>query len=179
MGESFYGQRVSDGDRLVAQGQGLIWETLNRQGGGSGSAMASGTQYYMLVPLFAGVTISGIGLDMTGAGASVTLLKCGLVTPLTGGLLASSASLHASVGITFLDVPFSTAYTPTVDGVAYAVALAVAGTGPSLIRSQNAFTNNVRTGYTSVSGTRTGLADISSLVPSSNNGSPNFYMALI
>ncbi len=178
MGESFYGQRVRDGDVLIANAQGLIWETLNRQGGGSGSAMTSGTQYYMLVPLFAGQTYTGIGLDMTGAGVAVTLLKCGLVTPVTGGLLASSASVHGSVAISWIDVPFSTPYTPTVDTAVYAVAIAVAGTGPSMIRSQNAFTGAVRGAFASVSGTRTGLSDISSLVPSSANGSPNFYMAL-
>lgn len=170
----------ADGDRLLARAQGFKWETLNRQGGGGGIALTSGTQYYMLVPLFADETITAIGMDVTSGGTSLTLVKLGLISP-GGGVLASTGDVKASfTGAGFQAPAFSTPYTPATDGAAYASVICThTGTAFNAIRSQNSFTPADTPTNVWISGTRASLSDLSASGPNSRSGSPNYYMALV
>ena len=167
-------------DRLLSAAQGFKYEgPCSRSNCQSASIGTSGAQYYTLIPLFAGETITSLAVDCITAGATLTLVKTGLVST-TGTLLGASADEKAQFTSTGVKAcPLTTPYTPTADGAAYAVIVVThGGTGPNLVRMQSSVTPNAYSSNALPSGRRTGLSDISALVPADSTG-PAFWFGVI
>lgn len=173
-------QRRVAGDRLLAQAQGFKWEAPGPRGTcQSATVGTSGAQYYTLIPLFAGETITGLAVDCVTGGATLTLVKLGLVST-AGTLLASTADEKAqftSIGVKA--GAFTAAYTPPADGAAYAVVIVThTGTGPNLVRFQSPVLPNAYSSNALPNGRRTGLSDISASLPTDSTG-PAFWFGVI
>lgn len=169
--------RFRNGERLLAHAQGFKWEApCTRSNCQSATTMTSGAQYYTLMPVYAGEVMSGLVVDVITGGSSLSLLKVGLVGT-DGTLLASSATAHASFTTSGAKaVSFSSSYTPTADGAAYAVLVCVhTGTGPNIVRMQAPVVPNAYSSNALPSGRRTGLSDIAAQVPADGTGAAYWF----
>lgn len=167
------------GDQRVARAQGFLWEVPAPQASlGASIAMTSGVQYYTLFPLVPGETITGLLLRVaTAGGASITLLKLGIVAT-DGTLLASTADVKAAFNATtgMIGGAFSSPYTPTAAGAAWACAVSTGTTLPTIARGNNSFAAAATGSGVVGAGIRSGLSDIAAQAPASG-AAPHIYFA--
>lgn len=113
---------------------GTLAETAPRSSISGTFTQTSGTMYlYGGILLFAGIKYTAVNVYFTTAGATVTHTWAGLVRQSDRALLAVSPDTTAAPTLnTVRTFTFNTAYTPTVDTVAWIGLTLVAGTVPTV-----------------------------------------------
>jgi hypothetical protein len=116
-------------------GYGIYAETMQRCVCPTGTLAATGTVGVTSLGLAKGDPVSGIALDITTAGATLSLFKVGLYDKL-GNRLAVSADASAAVVSTGVKLlPILTPYIIPEDDLYFIAALSIGTTSPSTWRS--------------------------------------------
>jgi hypothetical protein len=137
---------LSKRDEAKRKGLGIIAETLDKNLlAVTSSAITSGSMQGGAVGLCAGEVITGVALEINGAGSGVTLAKVGLYDR-SGNRLAVSADFSGAVGTVHKEIPFTAPYTVLADDVYYLTFLFVfTTTAPTMLKQSNAISGAVAT----------------------------------
>jgi hypothetical protein len=115
--------------------RGLIAETGNPGNSIGGIAMTDGVIHFIGINLFAGMRITGAGVVIATAGATVTLSKAGLYTK-AGALLGATADQGTSWQTAgSYTIPFTAAVNVSTTDMYYAAIIAKGGTVPAPLRT--------------------------------------------
>ncbi len=174
----------TDPDTILRNARGVAAETFDTNRNGVSTILISGTTYLSGLPLLGGTVITNLSVQITVAGAAVSLSKVGLYNT-SGTLLASSADQGSSWNTAgYKTIALTAPYTVPATGVYYGgIVFVTASTAPTFARGQAPTAIQGLLGCVSVNGgilpyaSVTGQTDLVSVTVGAGTAPGNIWMA--